>query len=103
MKLEDLKDYNLVWSEEFDGESLNDTKLTFNEDVLPTKNEEGVITYDYCGCQKVAAVKDGKLILNCFFDLFHGRIRISVAKILQYAAGEQMRCLQDISNIAVEP
>ncbi|MBQ9977129.1 MAG: family 16 glycosylhydrolase [Clostridia bacterium] len=68
MKLEDLKDYNLVWSEEFDGESLNDTKLTFKEDVLPTKNMEGEITYDYCDCQRVATVKDGKLILNCFFD-----------------------------------
>ncbi|MBQ9977122.1 MAG: hypothetical protein IJP21_00845 [Clostridia bacterium] len=68
MNIEALKDYKLVWSEEFDGESLNDTKLTFKEDVLPTKNKEGVITYDYCDCHRVATVKDGKLILNCFFD-----------------------------------
>ena len=68
MKLEDLKDYNLVWSEEFDGESLNDTKFTFKEDIVPTKNQEGEITYDYCDCERVVTVKDGKLILNCFFD-----------------------------------
>ena len=68
MKLDDLNDYKLVWSEEFDGKSLEDTKFSLKEDTAPVKNQSGEITYDYCGCERVVTVKDGKLILNCFFD-----------------------------------
>ena len=68
MRLQDLNDYKLVWAEEFDGESLKDTKFALKQDTTPTKNKDGKITFDYCDCERVVTVKDGKLILNCFFD-----------------------------------
>ena len=68
MKLADLKDYKLVWSEEFEGTNLNDTKFATNEDVASTKNMAGDITFDYCNDEKFVKVADGKLILNCAYD-----------------------------------
>lgn len=64
----DLKDYKLVWSEEFDGESLKDTKCGLSEDDEPRLNNDGEVTVVYSDDNDAVKVEDGKLILKTRYD-----------------------------------
>ncbi len=68
MKLEDLKDYKLVWADEFDGDSLDTTKWSISEDDIPVNNEEGELTLIYSGEKANVRVENGSLRMLNRFD-----------------------------------
>ncbi|MBQ9977124.1 MAG: hypothetical protein IJP21_00855 [Clostridia bacterium] len=68
MKLEDLKDYKLVWSDEFDGNSLDNTKWDLSETDVEKQDEEGNTALVFKDGEKLIKVDDGKLILSSYYD-----------------------------------
>lgn len=68
MKLEDLKDYKLVWSDEFDGDSLDATKWNLSKTDKEKKDAEGNTAVVFKDEDKLIQVKDGKLVLDTYYD-----------------------------------
>ena len=64
----DLKDYKLVWSDEFDGDRLDTTKWTISEDDTPLKNADGELTVIYGGEKESVWVENGCLYLLNRYD-----------------------------------
>ena len=63
----DLKDYKLVWSDEFDENSIG-TKWSLSDIMGTTRNAQGKLTYDSQTGERVAKVEDGLLKLNVYYD-----------------------------------
>ena len=68
MKLEDLKDYKLVWSEEFDGNELDPKKWCFHNVMGTAKRADGSMLYDLSEDERNVKVEDGLLKLNVYYD-----------------------------------
>ena len=68
MKLEDLKDYKLVWSDEFDGDSLDGTKWKLSEIDKEKQDADGNTAVVFKDNDKLVKVKDGKLVLSAYYD-----------------------------------
>ncbi|MBQ9977123.1 MAG: glycoside hydrolase family 16 protein [Clostridia bacterium] len=72
MKLEDLKDYKLVWADEFDGNELDPKKWCFFPMMGRSKRPDGSLVYDLASDEKVIKVDDGTLKLNVYYDYERG-------------------------------
>ena len=68
MKLEDLKDYKLVWSDEFDGNELDPKKWVLQPMMGTSHRADGSLVYDLATDEKVIKVEDSLLKLNVYFD-----------------------------------
>lgn len=68
MKLEDLKDYKLVWADEFDGNELDPNKWILHPMMGRSKRPDGSLVYDLATDEKVIKVEDSLLKLNVYFD-----------------------------------
>ena len=68
MKLEDLKDYKLVWADEFDGNELDPKKWCFHNVMGRAKKPDGSILYDLSEDERNVKVEDGLLKLNVYYD-----------------------------------
>ncbi len=67
MKLEDLKDYKLVWSDEFDGDCLDPEKWCFHN-IMGRCTVDGKLRYDFSEEEKNVRVEDSLLKLNVYYD-----------------------------------
>ena len=90
MKLEDLKDYKLVWSDEFDGNEIDPKKWCFNDWMGVTK-KDGKITYDVATDERVAKVENGSLQLNVYYDeerdCFVGPVSLTTKETMSFVYG----------------
>ncbi len=71
MKIEDLnnlKDYKLVWSDEFDGDCLDSTKWSLSEANEEKQYEDGTTALVFKDGEKLIKLKDGKLVLSAYYD-----------------------------------
>ena len=63
----DLRDYKLVWAEEFDEDSFEETKFTQQEHG-PIQDKEGNKICYFTEEERVIKVEDSKLVLNAVYD-----------------------------------
>ena len=63
----DLRDYKLVWSEEFDENSFEETKFTLQKHG-PIQDRQGNKICYFTEEERVIKVEDSKLVLNAVFD-----------------------------------
>ena len=68
MKLEDLKDYKLVWADEFDGNELDPKKWCFHNVMGRATRPDGSMLYDLSEDERNVKVEDGLLKLNVYYD-----------------------------------
>ncbi len=68
MKLEDLKDYKLVWSDEFDGDSLDTNKWKLSKTDKEKQDADGNTALVFKDEDKLIKVEDGKLVLGAYYD-----------------------------------
>ena len=68
MTLEDLKDYKLVWSDEFDGDCLDPKKWCFHNVMGKAHRPDGSLLYDLSEDARNVRVEDGLLKLNVHYD-----------------------------------
>ncbi|MBQ9977127.1 MAG: hypothetical protein IJP21_00870 [Clostridia bacterium] len=91
MNIETLKDYKLVWSDEFDGDSLDNTKWTISEDDVPKNNEDGSLALVYSGEKESVRVENGSLCLQNRFDektgLFVAPKSVNTKKTMSFKYG----------------
>ena len=69
MTLNDLKDYKLVWADEFDGNELDPKKWCFRH-IMGRAYKAGTqeLIYDNATDERVVKVEDGMLKLNVYYD-----------------------------------
>ena len=68
MTLNDLKDYKLVWSDEFDGATLDNSKWNLSEADMEKKDADGNTAVVFKDEEKLIKVEDGKLVLDSYYD-----------------------------------
>ena len=68
MTLSDLKDYKLVWSDEFDGNELDPKKWCFHNVMGRARKPDGSILYDLSEDERNVKVEDSLLKLNVYYD-----------------------------------
>ena len=68
MKIQDLKDYKLVWSEEFDGSALDSSKWNLSETDIEKNEADGSTALVFKDEDKLIKVEDSKLVLKGYYD-----------------------------------
>ena len=90
MKLEDLKDYKLVWEDNFEGDTIDPKKWGFHAMMGPT-DKDGKRTYDIATDERVARVEDGLLKLNVYYDderdCFVGPVSLCTNETMSFVYG----------------
>ena len=90
MTLEDLKDYKLVWSDEFDGDCLDPKKWCFHN-VMGRSQRDGKLYYDRSEDERNVKVEDSLLKLNVYYDeerdCFVGPSSPTTLKSMSYTYG----------------
>ena len=64
----DLRDYKLVWSDEFDGNELDNTKWSLSEDDKTKNNVKDKLALVFEDDEKVIKVEDSSLKLKAYYD-----------------------------------